>query len=110
MEDPPPIIANDGHVVPHGTYTAYNRWKCRCVECRAENARKAQERRELKAQQEGRRLRPKVKGVPPHGTRSRYTSKKHHCDCQRCLDANRQYQAERQRLLRRGLTLKADWE
>lgn len=110
MQDPPPIKAQDGHIVPHGTYTAYNRWGCRCIACRAENTRKAQEYRERKAQEEGRTLRPKVKGIPPHGTRSRYTSKKHRCRCGQCCNANRKYQAERQWLRRRGLTLKADWE
>ena len=110
MKNPPPIIALDGHLVPHGTYTAYNRWGCRCVACRAENASKAQMYRERRAQEEGRRIRDKVKGIPPHGTRSRYTSQKHGCRCEACAAANRQYQAERQRLARRGLTLKADWE
>lgn len=113
LEDPPDIIAGDGHVVAHGTYTAYNRWKCRCVKCRAENRRRGQEYRDRKAQSEGRQLRDRVKGIPPHGTRSRYTSKKYPCGppaCEACKKANTEYQAERQRLARAGLTLKADWE
>ncbi len=112
-DNPPPIKAKDGHIVPHGSYTAYNRWKCRCNKCRDENARRAREYRERKAQSEGRTQRVVRKGVPAHGTRSRYTSKKHPCGppaCEKCRAANSEYQAERERLARAGLTLKADWE
>lgn len=110
MEDPPPIIAKDGHVVPHGTGTAYTRWHCRCTRCRENNATKASEYRQRKANREGRQIRPIVKGDPPHGSRSRYTSVKLRCRCDECSQANRDYQAERQRLIRAGIKMTPEWE
>lgn len=109
LQDPPEIRAKDGHLVPHGTYTAYNRWKCRCVHCRAANARVSRERNERKAAQQGRKRRQQKK-VPDHGTRSRYTSPVYRCRCDDCVQANRDYQAERQRLVRAGISLKPEWE
>lgn len=106
--NPPPIIAKDGHEVPHGTYTAYNRWKCRCIKCKAKNAEMGREWRAKREQRAVGQPRPKV--VPEHGTRSRYNSKTHPCRCARCRKANTDYEKERQWLRRRGLTLKAEWE
>jgi hypothetical protein len=107
--NPPKIIAKDGHVVPHGTYTAYNRWKCRCVACREVNAEKARLRRHMKAQREGRVIKtPNIE--PEHGTRSRYTSSKHRCRCDLCRQANSTYQAGRARLVRAGIPLRPEWE
>ena len=110
-DNPPPIKAKDGHIVPHGSYTAYNRWKCRCLKCKAKNADMAREWRAKKAQRPVGA--PRKKDPPPHGTRSRYTSKTYPCGppaCAACRKANTDYEKERQRLSRRGLTLRAEWE
>lgn len=109
MEDPPEIRTQDGRLVPHGSYTAYNRWKCRCVKCRATNAAAARRQREQKAQQEGRKF-VSPKKVPDHGTRSRYNSKKFRCRCEACVQANNDYQKERARLVRAGISLRPEWE
>lgn len=84
--DPPP---------PHGTYSRYNHWKCRCEDCRGANRiRKRIERtgdptRGLKAAQ--------------HGSRRKYNTG---CRCALCKEASRVYQRE---YMARKRAEGADW-
>lgn len=99
-ENPPPIIKLDGTEVPHGTYTAYNRWGCRCTACRAENATIARNRRGVHSD----------RSEPEHGTRARYTSRKWKCRCDECKKANSDYVSEWKRLKNQGIPMNAPWD
>jgi hypothetical protein len=96
-----PIIARDRwgneHEVAHGTATAYNRHKCRCEDCRAAWAEVMRRYRNSSG----------TRSKAEHGTRSKYVGG---CRCDGCRKANSDYQSERQRLKRQGISMRAEWE
>lgn len=75
----------------HGTQSSYTNRKCRCVPCRAANARAQRDRREVRAKL--------IRANPEaytHGTESTYNN--WGCRCQSCIDAH----AAVKRAARRG--------
>lgn len=68
--------------IPHGTRSGYYYHKCRCLECKAANAKTMREWRQRNS------LDPENKNIP-HGTPSGYTN--YMCRCDLCLKARRDY-------------------
>lgn len=69
----------------HGSYTAYQRYRCRCLPCQ-ENAREQARRRDRERKQYR-------SSVMKHGKVSGYTY--HGCRCEDCKAARRSYDRER---------------
>ena len=94
----PDIVRIDGSLVPHGTATAYRKWKCRCYLCTEAQTDACRESRGPSA---GRAV------IATCGTRSGYTKG---CRCAGCTTANSEYQRGYQYLRRQGISYTPDWE
>jgi hypothetical protein len=77
------IVPNDERH-PHGSIARYDRFRCRCADCRAANAHFHRQSRKRRAQFQ-------VADRVQHGVRSSYVN--HGCRCEECSTAARQYNA-----------------
>lgn len=94
----PDIFRKDGSLVPHGTATAYRKWKCRCYLCTDAQTEAV---RASRGPSSGRAV------IATCGTRSGYTKG---CRCKVCTAANAVYQRGYQYLRRKGISYTPDWE
>jgi hypothetical protein len=77
-----------GTKAPHGTYSRYIYWDCRCAKCRRFVRERRRERNGNLPLEEY-----KAKIEPKHGTESRYTG--YACRCDLCREASRLARRER---------------
>ena len=91
--DPPQEPVDLPGSLTHGSFQAYQVWKCRCQECQDYVRKYAQRARVVRT----------VLGVPRgvrHG--SKYTYSYYRCRCDACCEARRSYDRERYELRQRG--------